>query len=102
MGLTASNAASSEAAKAALNERTQRLQRMAFAVLANAETIRAMKSAIANGDLFYVAQLWLELDQAEHMALNVAPSKGGIWTTAERAAIREAEVEHAPEIRRHA
>lgn len=65
-----------------------RLQRMAYCVLECAESVRGIKAAIATGDDLYGAQLWQELTHEEQIALWVAPTKGGIFTTHERKRIR--------------
>lgn len=61
-----------------------RLQRMAYCVLRNAETVRAIKTAISQGDFPHAKQLWMELDDDEQIALWVAPTKGGIFSSDER------------------
>ena len=61
---------------------------MAMCILENAESVRGIKAAVAVGDDCGGAQLWLELTNDERIALWVAPSKGGIFTTHERAVIR--------------
>ena len=72
-----------------LAARTRKLQRMAYAVLDNAESIRGIKAAVADDDPIGGAQLWFELDDRDRIALWVATSKGGIFTTLERRVIRE-------------
>ena len=55
-------------------------------------TVVEIKNAIEQEDLFYAAQLWLEVPQEKQLILYGQSTKsGGIWTTKERAKIREAE-----------
>ena len=67
-----------------------RLQKMAFAVLDHAESIRVIKQAIASGD--YLAgdgpQEWFTMDWSTRRALWVAPTKGGVFSTHERNVLR--------------
>lgn len=62
---------------------------MAYCVLENAESVLGIKAAIAADDDLYGAQLWQELTHEEQIALWVAPTKGGIFTTHERKRIRD-------------
>lgn len=48
-----------------------------------------MKEALAEDDALKFAEAWKELDKDTQIALWVAPKKGGIWTTKERAQMRE-------------
>lgn len=50
----------------------------------HANTIDAICQALDNGDEHYAAQCWHELTMGEQMALWVAPSKGGPFTTEQR------------------
>lgn len=52
------------------------------------ETLMDIKKAFANDDLTYVRQLWYELTESEQRLLYKAPSKGGLLTTKEKAALR--------------
>lgn len=63
---------------------------MEEAVEACEESIMAIKDAIKEEDLTYAKQLWDEISPAHKMALWVAPSKGGPFTTSERDAIKRA------------
>jgi len=65
------------------------------AVAANIHTICEIKNAIERDDCTYAAQLWLEIDPMDRSALWVAPTKGGIFTTAERAFLRTNEFNKA-------
>ena len=58
------------------------------AVRENVSSISAVKEAIHTGDFNYAAQLLMELSDEAKQALWRAPSKGGVWTTAERAAMQ--------------
>ena len=54
-------------------------------------SISAIKEAIATDDWDGLAEAWLELTNEEKKALWLAPSKGGIFTTAERKALKSDE-----------
>jgi cell division inhibitor SulA len=58
------------------------------AVRANLTSVAAIKEAIQTGDFSYAAQCLMELSDEAKRALWRAPSKGGIWTTAERKAMQ--------------
>ena len=58
------------------------------AVRENVSSISAVKEAIHTGDFNYAAQLLMELSDEAKQALWRAPSKGGVWTTAERTAMQ--------------
>ncbi len=61
----------------------------------NADTINAIRKAFENNDPDYAAQCWFELTQGEKIALWVAPSKGGPFTTEQRAIIKSYKSEGA-------
>jgi len=65
------------------------------AVRANFASIAYMKEAHENGDALAFAEAWLELDDDTKAALWLAPTKGGVFTTAERAYLRSDEVNAA-------
>lgn len=48
------------------------------------DTIKAIKSAIANNELEDVCMYWGELSNEERVAISRAPTKGGIFTAEER------------------
>lgn len=50
----------------------------------NVDTIQAVKAAIEANDADTMREVYFELSEEEQTALWVAPTKGGIWTTAER------------------
>lgn len=50
--------------------------------------VAQMKESLASDDYAYVAQVEAELDRDEMVALWVAPSKGGVFTTEERTKLR--------------
>lgn len=50
--------------------------------------VAQMKESLASDDYAYVAQVEAELDREEMVALWVAPSKGGVFTTEERTKLR--------------
>lgn len=54
----------------------------------NLDYVLEIKAAISKNDLTYGAQLWWELDEETQSYLWKAPSKGGIFTTREKEAIR--------------
>ncbi len=58
------------------------------AVRDNLSSIAAVKESIHTGDFNYAAQCLMELSDEAKQALWRAPSKGGVWTTAERAAMQ--------------
>ena len=47
------------------------------------------KDALARDDKWAFLEAWQELSHEVQVALWVAPSKGGVWTTAERKQMRE-------------
>ncbi len=55
----------------------------------NLESVTAIKEAINSEDSTYARQLWQELSEDEQIALYVAPTYGGIFTTSERKVIKE-------------
>lgn len=57
---------------------------LAEAMESCAESIAAIRKAFEEGDDPYALQVWSELSAAEKMALWVAPSKGGPFTTEQR------------------
>jgi|SaaInlV_120m_DNA_3_1039746.scaffolds.fasta_scaffold04061_6 hypothetical protein len=58
------------------------------AVRDNLPSIAVVKDSIATGDFNYAAQCLMELTDEAKQALWRAPSKGGVWTTAERSAMQ--------------
>ncbi len=50
----------------------------------HADTVEAIRKALDEGDDGYAAQCWHELTMGEQMALWVAPSKGGPFSTEQR------------------
>ena len=46
-------------------------------------SIHEIKIALAGSDFVYAAQLWRELTNEERECLNIAPTKGGIFTIEE-------------------
>jgi hypothetical protein len=59
------------------------------------QTISYMKAAFVEKDALAFAEAWLELDEESKHALWIAPSKGGVFTTEERAYLRSNEVNAA-------
>ena len=52
------------------------------------QQIAEMKIAFIMEDYVYFRQLWFEFTETEQRLLYKAPSKGGLFTTAERKALR--------------
>ncbi len=61
------------------------------AVTRNVMSISAIKTAIEEQNWETVAECYAEMTNEDKTALWVAPSKGGVWTTAERTALRSEE-----------
>jgi hypothetical protein len=53
------------------------------------ETISLIKSGIESGHLDAAREAWQELTDQEKELLWVAPTKGGVWTVAERKTIKD-------------
>lgn len=78
-----------------VDEAVEPLMKHNAAVRDNWTTIAWMKEAHETGDALAFAEAWLELDDDTKSALWLAPSKGGVFTTAERAYLRSDEVNAA-------
>jgi hypothetical protein len=79
-----------------VNEQVARLMAHNTAVRENWETVAYMKTAFHNQDALAFAEAWLELESDEvKEALYLAPTKGGVFTTEERAFLRSNEVNAA-------
>jgi hypothetical protein len=61
----------------------------------NIDSIHFIKEYIKTGDVAGVAQIWLELSNEIKEALWVAPTKGGVFTTEERAFLKSDEFAQA-------
>ena len=61
----------------------------------NFDSIYLIKEYIKTGDVAGVAQIWLELSNEIKEALWVAPTKGGVFTTEERAFLKSDEFAQA-------
>ena len=57
-----------------------KLKAMNDAYWANKDSVDCIKAAILNSTYDVAAEAMAELDESTRIALNVAPSKGGIWT----------------------
>lgn len=55
------------------------------------ETIYVMKISIRDGNLERAVEAACEMDDATRVAINIAPTKGGIFTTAERTTLKSDE-----------
>lgn len=60
-------------------------------VLENIDSVQAIKAGIADNDLSTASEAWFELDDDTKSGLWVAPTKGGCFTTNERAVIHSKE-----------
>lgn len=66
-----------------------RLRSHLAAVRENWKTVAYLKEALEKDDKFMFLDEWVALGHQVQVALWVAPSKGGIFTTSERTKIRE-------------
>ena len=78
-----------------LQEKVKELMTHNEAVRSNWQNIGYMKQAFETQDALMFAEGWLELDEDAKHALWLAPSKGGVFTTEERAYLRSNEVNQA-------
>lgn len=76
-------------------EGPSRKERCDEAAQDNAESVQAIKEGIAQCDLVKAAEAWFELDDDTKYALWLAPTKGGVFTTDERSAIKSSEFRKA-------
>ena len=58
-------------------------------------SVKAIKDGIASGDLSTANEAWSELSDTEKQLLWKAPSKGGVFTTQERATMKTPEFRQA-------
>jgi len=58
------------------------------ALARNLDSVNAIKAAIAEGEIGYAYECWQEVTDEDKKALWRAPSKGGCFTTAERAVFK--------------
>jgi hypothetical protein len=70
----------------------------AYAMKACEGSIEVIKGGITAGDLSVASEAWQELTAGEKMALWVAPSKNGPFTTKERETIKSSEFREAHEV----
>ena len=63
----------------------------------NLQAVACIKDAIQSEDYYSASQVWLALSEEIRNALWVAPTKGGIFTTAERQLIQKNEFLQAEE-----
>lgn len=66
-----------------------RLAKMGHAIRENLQSITYIKDSIASDDLPGAAEAWFELSEEVQRALWVAPTDGGVFTTAERKIMKE-------------
>lgn len=72
------------------------------AVKANFESINCIKQSIEQEEWEVVAEAWAEISDDDKRALWVAPTKGGIFTTAERKALKSDEFNAARKVMQEA
>jgi len=82
-------------ARSELEEKVSALMTHNEAVRKEWETVHYMKLAHIEKDALAFAEAWLELDEDTKHALWLAPTKGGVFTTEERAYLRSNEVNTA-------
>jgi hypothetical protein len=58
-------------------------------------SINEIKNALFDEDWIYAAQLWRELSDSEREGLNIAPTKGGIFTIEETKLMASSEFREA-------
>lgn len=75
-----------------------RLLNMGLALRGNLDSVVAIKTGIATGDLSSACEAWEELSTEDKRAIWIAPTKGGIFTTEEREIIRSPEFQHANKV----
>lgn len=63
----------------------------------NIQAVAAIKDAIAAADYHSASEVWLAMDEEIRNELWIAPTKGGIFTTAERQLIQRNEFLNAKE-----
>lgn len=95
-GMSGSEIASAEEIAQALEQQrelelVERLKAHNAIVRDNIETITAMKAYLLNGEYSAAYEAWAELTPDEKAALWIAPTKGGIFTTDERARMKSNE-----------
>lgn len=101
LGLGGGEYASADELTNAVQEQSadeQKLERMNEALEQEyvAEAVKVIKDSLANNDLHTAAVAWFdELNDDDKIALWVAPSKGGIFTTQERTTIKSTEFRQA-------
>lgn len=71
------------------SEADQRKAAMDAALEIHGEAVVTIKEAIAAGDLYKAAETWFSFDDDTKRALWVAPTKGGPFSTEERAQIKD-------------
>lgn len=72
-----------------VSEADERKAAMERALETHAEAVVTIKEAIASGDHYKAAETWFSFDDDTKRALWVAPTKGGCFTTEERATIKD-------------
>ena len=72
-----------------------KLEAMNEAYENNKESVDCVKNSLASGDFETAAEAMAELDQEVRQALNVASTKGGIWTLEETALFKSPEYSEA-------
>ena len=75
--------------KELLKSTLKRTVRLCKAIWTERDTIEQIKAELSSGALDYAQGLWDDLDLETQQLLITAPSKGGAFTTEERAQITE-------------
>ena len=92
-GMAGTEIASADEVAGAINQQNQNavdegLMAHAVAVRENLDEIHMMKTAMQEEDFMTAAGIFMDWDEDTLQALRRAPSKGGVWTTAEVALLR--------------
>lgn len=99
-GLAGTEIASADEVVNAINQQKEkeiydRFVKFSRAAFDNIETLQCMRQAIIEGNLSAAKEAWMELSEDEMRAIWMAPSKGGYFTTEERAIIKSPEWKEA-------
>ena len=92
-GMAGTEIASADEVAGAINQQNQNavdegLMAHAVAVRENLDEIHMMKTAMQDEDFMTAAGIFMDWDDDTLQALRRAPSKGGVWTTAEVALLK--------------
>jgi deoxycytidylate deaminase len=81
--VASANEVSDAIIKQQVMEATERYIRLGKAVQDNIESIHAIKQYMASGELESAVEAFTEMTDDDKQALNIAPTKGGVWTVEE-------------------